>query len=253
MATKTVRVEAPDPTFRGLVAGIQFTDGVAELSVDADDRAATAGILGYFQSAGYAVDGKRLNDPTVRPAAVVAAPGTPENRDGITRGASAKDAAVVADAAGPVSDAFLPPTNAGRADPHGPEVVSPGLHAVPPAPIRPGEVHVDDVARQEAAETELARRVLVEQEPATIVASDEPPGGPLGLSDPGSVEAGIRDAEASGIPSQAELANRAAAASRRPARSARVDEWRDFAVAQGTSPEEAAGLTKDELVERYAG
>lgn len=50
---------------------------------------------------------------------------------------------------------FLPPTNAGEANPHGPEVVAPGLHADEHVrPIRPGEVHVDDPAVQSDAELE---------------------------------------------------------------------------------------------------
>ena len=39
---------------------------------------------------------------------------------------------------------FLPPTNAGEADPHGPLVVAPGIHGVGPKPIRGGEVFVDN-------------------------------------------------------------------------------------------------------------
>lgn len=199
-------VRAPDPSFEGSVAGIAFVKGAAK--VDPKDN---PGAYGYFQSAGYEISGKTLNDAPGQYARgrepEGAAPGTPDNPDGIERGAAPRDAAVVKDAAGPMSDAFMPPTNAGEADPHGPRVVSPGLHAVPPAPIRPGEVHVDDVARQEAEETKLAERVLVEGEEATVV--DEPFDarpesgnmGPLGLSDPGSVRMGleaakdVRDAE----------------------------------------------------------
>lgn len=252
MGTKKVSVEAPNAEFAGLVGGVQFDKGKA--SFDPADHPAA---LPYFQSAGYIVDGKRLNDPPGYYAPAVTpvepAPGTRANPDGIVRGETSKDAAVVARAAGPMSDAFMPPTNAGRADPHGPLVVSPGLHAVPPAPIRPGEVAIDDAARQEAEETVLAERVLVQREPATIIASDEPPGGPLGLSDPGSVAAGIREAEASGVPSQAELAERAARANEPPTKAAKIADWRDFAVAQGMAPEEAATLTKDQLLERYGG
>jgi hypothetical protein len=66
---------------------------------------------------------------------------------------------------------FLGPTNAGAADPHGPLVVSPSIHAVGPAPIRPGPVAVDDPARQSAEETALAEEVLVRRAPATTVAA----------------------------------------------------------------------------------
>lgn len=253
MAEQTIRVLAPNREFVGQVAGIQFDHGKASF-----DREDNEGAYQYFVSAGYEVDGEVRNDPAgaygraVEPAA--AAPGTPGNEEGITRGPSAKDAAVVKNAAGPMSDAFLPPTNAGEADPHGPSVVSPGLHAVPPAPIRPGEVFVDDVARQELEETDLARAVLVAGAPATVVATPFDPDanmGPLGLSDPGSVEMGIREAKSSGAPSAAELAERAATANTPPSSRDKVEAWRDFAVAQGADPEEAAALTKDQLVERF--
>lgn len=88
---------------------------------------------------------------------------------------------------------YLPPTNAGKADPHGPLVVAPGIHAVGPAPIRPGNVHVDDPAQQAKEETSLAQSVLVDREPATDIAVEfnaDKNMGPLGLSDPGSVEQG---------------------------------------------------------------
>lgn len=61
---------------------------------------------------------------------------------------------------------FLPPTNAGEADPHGPLVVAPGIHGVGPKPIRGGEVFVDNPEKQEKAETALAEAVLVEGESA---------------------------------------------------------------------------------------
>lgn len=63
---------------------------------------------------------------------------------------------------------YLPPTNAGEADPHGPLVVAPGIHGVGPKPIRGGEVFVDNPEQQDEAETALAEKVLVEGEPATV-------------------------------------------------------------------------------------
>lgn len=62
---------------------------------------------------------------------------------------------------------FLPPTNAGEEDPHGPLVVAPGLHGVGPKPIRGGEVFVDDTDKQNDAETALAVEVLVEGQPVS--------------------------------------------------------------------------------------
>ena len=71
---------------------------------------------------------------------------------------------------------FLPPTNAGKADPHGPLVVAPGIHGVGPKGIRPGDVLVHDVEAQAKAETALAQAVLVEgQDKPTAIAEAETP------------------------------------------------------------------------------
>lgn len=208
MAGKKVRVEAPVETFTGVIAGVAFADGVAEF-----DPKENPGAHGYFQTAGYRINGKQVNDPpglyAPRPTPTAAAPGTPDNPDGIIRGPSSNDAAVVKDAGGPMSDAFMPPTNAGEADPHGPLVVSPGIHAVPPAPIVPGPVS-PEAPTQEKVETAVAHDVLVEGLPATTVADPNPaPTGPLGLSDPASAAQGQRDAAASGAPSADDIRTQA--------------------------------------------
>lgn len=55
---------------------------------------------------------------------------------------------------------FLVPTNAGEADPHGPQVIAPEIHASEGVrPVKGGEVHVDDPSAQAAAETEHASKV----------------------------------------------------------------------------------------------
>lgn len=267
----TVTIKAPVPGFTGTVAGVSFADGSA--SVDPKEH---PGAYQYFQDAGYEVDGEVVNDnpPGIhdpRPEPTAPAPGTPDNPTGIIGGVPPKDAAVDKDADGPMSDAFLPPTNAGEADPHGPLVVSPGLHAVPPAPIRPGEVHVgDEVAQQELEETRLAEKVLVEGQPATIIASNEPPGGPLQLSDPGSVERGIEDAaaavKAGTTVTSKELnpkfdpgertdapATAAVVSDELPSKSARKAEWVAYAMSQGMTEDEANELTIAQLVEKYSG
>lgn len=100
---------------------------------------------------------------------------TYEEVPAVVRGAESKDAAVTSDAAGPDSDAFLPPVNAGLADPHGPLVVSPSIHGTGPGPIVPGPVTVE---RQTEVETEVARRVLVENEPVPAVTADVAPSPP---------------------------------------------------------------------------
>lgn len=53
----------------------------------------------------------------------------------IVGGGELRDAAV-----DPRPEDYLAPINAGKADPHGPEVVAPGIHAVGPVPLVPGEV-----------------------------------------------------------------------------------------------------------------
>ena len=63
-------------------------------------------------------------------------------------GAPLRDAAV-----DPHEDDFLPPTNAGKEDPHGPLVVSPEVHASEGVtPVVGGKVHVDDPQAQTAKE-----------------------------------------------------------------------------------------------------
>lgn len=54
----------------------------------------------------------------------------------VTHGTPLRDAAV-----DPKDTDFLPPVNAGTADPHGPEVYAPGIHALQDLrPVRPGPV-----------------------------------------------------------------------------------------------------------------
>lgn len=263
----TIEVRAPNVGYTGLSAGVAFAEGVAQ--VDPANRAA----LSYFRNAGYVVDG--VDYAPVEPIETVLTPGMSANPDGIIRQPWSNDAAIMANAGGPDSDAFMPPTNAGLADPHGPLVVSPGLHAVPPAPIVPGPVGGDGITgNQEQRETLVASAVLVDRQlvpdvmdavaqsyigggdgalvdtiddpssiSAAVKADRAAPAGPLGLSDPASVREGV--AAAAG-----ELTETAQAV---PAKSALVADWRDFAVARGLSPEAAADLTKAELVDRYGG
>lgn len=244
-------VKAPDPEFTGSVAGVAFDKGTAKV-----DLQANPGAYGYFQSAGYEIDGETFVDQppglyAPRPTPEAPAPGTPDNPEGITRAPASRDAAVVKDAGGPVSDAFMPPTNAGEADPHGPLVVSPGLHAVPPAPIVPGNVHVDDPAAQEARETDVATKVLVEGQPATIVAETFDPAknmGPLGLSDPGSVAMGVEGAKENAAAEALAHGN-----DEPPSERAVKADWVAFAIANGMSADAANDATKAELVERFGG
>lgn len=177
-------IKAPQPDYSGLSAGVQFRDGVGWT----DNEAAVA----YFRETGYDV-----TKGTAGSRSALAE--VPLSIDpAITRQPPSRDAAVEKNADGPMSDAFLPPVGAGDGrDPHGPQVVSPGLHGVNPSIIVPGPVS-SDPAVQEASESAVTVEVLVEGTPvdeANSVASDATPGGPLELSDPASVGEGPDAAE----------------------------------------------------------
>lgn len=241
-----VKVYAPNEAYAGTVGDIRFEGGVAE--VDKDHQA-----MGYFRRRGYGI-GKKPEAEASLPADKLepTLDGKPiDARDyaGSTPfGSELRDAAV-----DPEPSDFLPPTNAGEANPHGPKVVAPGIHGVGPAPIRPGETFVDDTKRQETEETELATTVLVEGAPATIVGetfdADENMG-PLGLSDPGSVEMGV---EARKELAAAEAESLEATAGEPPAKSAQKGDWVEYAVSRGMPRDEANAIKKDELVKRYGG
>lgn len=121
---------------------LEFQDGVAE----ADDLSDGARL--YLTQNGYGLGSKQ-------PSPVEDASARPDSRDYDTPeqfGARLRDAAV-----DPQPGDFLAPTNAGTADPHGPDVVSPEVHASQGVrPVAPGDVHVDDTDAQDAAETEHA-------------------------------------------------------------------------------------------------
>lgn len=155
------------------------------------------------------------------------------------------DAAVMgAAAAGPMSDAFLPPIGAGgNTDPHGPEVVSPGIHAVGIAPIPPGPVP-SDPAEQEAKENAAAEVLLENETTAETYAEglDATPTGSLEMSDPGSTgaEGGATEGTSGETPSK-------------PAGNASKAVWVDYAVSQGATRDEAEAKSRDELMAQYGG
>lgn len=138
---------------------VEFTDGKADVE-DLPD-----GIRDYMLSAGYKVgrkqgqavvtlDGNTIEEPVV------------DSRDvsNILVGTELRDAAV-----DPEPGDFLAPVNAGEADPHSPNVVSPEIHAaVGPGPIAPGTV--GEPGYQDAKESAVAEAVRVDQQDATEVA-----------------------------------------------------------------------------------
>ncbi len=226
------KIEAPvkvDGEVTG-VGGLTFVDGVA----DTDNPA----IIAYCQGAGYTVNGKVLNPPP-----------DPGERFDARDAANQTVGTVLRDAAvDPGPEDFLPPTNAGQADPHGPEVVAPGIHAVSgPGPIVPGPVGrfeeetdddgnvtsrvvISDTEEQQSRETTAAERVFLNQEsvPEVTVSLGEEVGQPA------------PDTAAVGTGSVL-----------RPAGNASHEKWAEYAVSQGMTEDEAAGLSRDELRDRY--
>lgn len=223
---------------------LNFKDGVATFDGELPD-----GVRQYLEGAGYGLDGSR---PSPREL-----PGTPDPRDvgEVNLGSPLRDAAV-----DPRPGDFLAPINAGEANPHGPTVVSPEIHASGPAGIVPGEVFVEDVEKQEAREVEYAEARLIDQvsaaEANALAVPDVDDRGDLGLSDPGSAEVGRAEAKseqpdpgASGVSEQP-----AAPSTEQPTAPAKSDNkaaWVDYAVAQGADRGEAEGMTKVQLVEQY--
>lgn len=126
------KIETPVEGYTGEVAGVQFQDGQAETD---DDRA-----IAYFRRHGYTVDGEGPD-----PVEDVDTP-MPEGPEHV--GTPLRDAAT-----DPQENDFLPPTNAGEANPHGPKVVSPEVHASQGVkPVVGGDVNVADPDAQEAKE-----------------------------------------------------------------------------------------------------
>lgn len=179
--------------------GIRFEDGRAETD---DPR-----VIAYCRNAGYGIN-KAAPEPPAPPE-----PADPREHGTEHGGTRLRDAAV-----DPEPGDFLPPTNAGKDNPHGSTVVAPGIHAAPPAPIHPGPVP-GEPEEQAAQETALAAEVLTAGADAREAAAEAAEGNP-----------------------QPEKA---------PARSAPKAAWVDYAVARGMAREDAESSTKDELVERF--
>lgn len=224
------KIEAPNKGYNGVgPGGAVFKDGVAHT----DDEAA----LNYYRGAGYSVSGT-VDHPVAGPDEVP----DPRDYEDKVLGTRLRDAAV-----DPHPEDFLPPINAGEANPHGPQVVSPEIHASGPSGILPGEVFVEDLEKQQARESDYAKVRLIENTPAqeaveAVVDLDDR--GELDLSDPGSA-ALSRVTEPDGE------ADEEPAAGGAPAKSDNKAAWVAYAVAQGADEAEADGQTKAELIERY--
>lgn len=271
---QTWTIKSPNSDYNGLNSSVQFRDGQG-----VTDKQSVAL---RFESKGYTVtEGGELETNQV-PQSIKPTPlAAPSSRDAAVLGKAAQ---------GPLSDAFMPPVGAGEGkDPHGTEVASPGLHAVPPAPILPGEVSRDP-DEQEAKESEAAQAVLIESQsledfqggPDFLGDEDNgeaQPTGPLEMSDPASEGQGPDAAdEGDGTPEGSEsTAGESADEPRqsesnegeatdnadqtetsetgepvqRPAGNASKDAWVEYAVANGMSREEAELLSRSGIQERF--
>lgn len=139
---------------------IKFEDGVAEFDGDLP-----AGIRQYLIGAGYGLD-EEPAEPEPAPE-----PADPRDLPDGALGTPLRDAAV-----DPRPEDFLAPTNAGQANPHGPEVVSPEIHASQGVrPVKGGEVHVTEPEKQDEAEKAHVETVLAEG--TSAVAEPELPEG----------------------------------------------------------------------------
>ncbi|GGW41327.1 hypothetical protein [Streptomyces xantholiticus] len=182
--------------------GLEFKDGRAET----DDEK----LIRYFRKAGYGVGG---DAPAAPEQPEPADPRDYEQPEQV--GTRLRDAAV-----DPRPEDFLPPTNAGEANPHGPLVVAPEIHAAEgPKPIHPGPVTPGDPVAQEQRETALAQAVMVDNADAN--------------------DAAQAAAESNPQPEEP------------PTKGAAKATWVDWAVARGASREAAEQATKGDLIAQY--
>jgi hypothetical protein len=154
----TIHSPVKDYTGRTIIGPISlnFTDGEAKY-----DGELSEGVKNYLTANGYGVNGK-AGDPAETPE-----PADPRETGRQQVGTPLRDAAV-----DPKPTDFLPPTNAGQANPHGSQVVSPELHASQGVrPVTPGDVNTEDPEAQESKETSHTEKV---QESGTEL--EKPPG-----------------------------------------------------------------------------
>ncbi len=149
------KVFAPNRQYGGITNGVQFKNGVG----NTDDEQA----LAYLARAGYGI-GEYKAVPVDVPIVDARDYSQP-----VPLGTRLRDAAV-----DPRPGDFLAPTNAGEADPHGPDVVSPQLHASETGPIVAGDVHVDEPEIQDARETAADEATFVDGETTATPAIDRP-------------------------------------------------------------------------------
>jgi hypothetical protein len=150
--TAPVKTEGRQETYFGSQL-VVFQDGEAEVDFEIND-----GLKAYLRSTGYGIGSTKAKAPDTD--VVIADPRDYDSPAQV--GTDLRDAAV-----DPRDSDFLAPTNAGQANPHGGEVVAPGIHAIGPGPIVPGTV--GSPGYQEAKEVDTAEAVLVDGEPVPKV------------------------------------------------------------------------------------
>lgn len=263
------KIIAPNREYQGYVGPVKFTDGEAET----DNQS----VIAYCRQAGYEVDGSTDND---EPAALRPEVTSLDPRNAATQvqGTELRDAAV-----DPREGDFLPPTNAGKegeeGNPHGPNVVAPGIHAVSgPGPIVPGPVGVfeeqedgsqlvvSNTEEQQRRETTAAEQVFIEQRPVPEVTAE------LGeeVGQPAPTEEQVakdkeREAElstAGQAPDEPKPAGEAddpaktldpGAQVEMPSRNDSKAQWETYARSQGATDEEIESSTKADLIKKYGG
>lgn len=151
--------------YTGEIAGVSFEDGVPvkgskqPTNLDSFEQS----LVGYMKRHGLGIEDDRLVvlDGTVPQSADPRDIGT--KGDGIEPvGTKLRDAAV-----DPRASDFLAPTNAGQANPHGPDVISPEIHGSPSRAVTPGPVPRDP-AVQDAKETAAAVEARTDDAPARL-------------------------------------------------------------------------------------
>jgi hypothetical protein len=146
----TIKITSPIKDFTGNTSvgstPLVFENGTAVVEKLSD------AVKAYLLGAGYTVDGESVTPPASYNGQRVADEAPVDSRDLVDPtqvGSQLRDAAV-----DPAKADFLPPTGAGTADPHGPKVVSPEVHASQGVrPVTGGPVAVDNPDAQEAKET----------------------------------------------------------------------------------------------------
>lgn len=173
---------------------LTFRDGVADFDGELPDS-----VRSYMLMRGYDVGGETVDQEAPDPMSPLAEPADPRDTPPELVGTALRDAAV-----DPAPVDFLAPVNAGKdgpeGNPHGSNVVSPGIHAEGERVVRPGPV-ASDPDEQESAEKDFASALLIDnadvpEQSTAGLGLDWKETGPLDLSDPGSVDAGVAAAEA---------------------------------------------------------